>query len=28
VVAQARGGKLFGWLHEGIKLKIWEQQNP
>jgi hypothetical protein len=28
VVAQVKGGKLIGWLHEGIKLKIWKQQNP
>jgi hypothetical protein len=28
VVAQLNGGKLIGWLHEGIKLEIWKRKNP
>jgi hypothetical protein len=28
VVAQLKGGKLMGWLHEGIELRIWVPQSP
>lgn len=28
VVAQLKGGKVIGWLHEGIRLRIWQQVNP
>jgi hypothetical protein len=28
VVAQLKGGKLIGWLHEKITLEISERQNP